>query len=285
VVLGHEVVGRVVEIGSAVEDNVLEVGARVAVRPAITCGRCPACQRGESQRCSRRVRMGYERAGGLASLLAAPAENAYVVPDHVDQETASLIEPLTVAVHAVNGVSVRMGSTAAVVGAGAIGLLALQVLRARGAGDVLVVGTGADERGGGFDIARRLGGAADVAGSPTVRAQAGRCEVVLVAAGARAAVATALELVAPGGTVVVVGLGVGAVDVDIDQLVRREVKVVGAFGSVPGDWLDALDLVASGLVVGAGIVSHTYRLPEAPSAFQALVRGEARKICIHPDPM
>jgi threonine dehydrogenase-like Zn-dependent dehydrogenase len=282
-VLGHEITGTVVQAGSAADGAAVPVGSRVAVRPAVTCGSCVACQRGQSQRCIRRGRLGYEHPGGLAALVVAPTSNAYPIPDQVDEETASLIEPLTVALHAVNRVRVRPGATVGVVGAGAIGLLALQVLRAYGAGDVVLLGTPADDAGGGFAIGRRLGATADVAESAAVDPYRGACEVVLVAAGARAAIRSAVDLVAPGGAVVVVGLGIGAVDIDVDQLVRREWSLVGAFGSVPGDWLDALDLVAGGRVVGAGIVSHHYALGEAPEAFEALVQGRARKICIHPN--
>jgi threonine dehydrogenase-like Zn-dependent dehydrogenase len=283
VVLGHEVTGTVVRAGSDADGAAVPVGSRVAVRPAITCGSCRPCQRGESQRCVRRGRIGYEHPGGLAPLVVAPTGNAYPIPDHVDEETASLIEPLTVALHAVNRVHVRPGATVGVVGAGAIGLLAIQVLRAHGAGDVVLLGTAADDAGGGFEIARRLGATAGVGGTAATDAYRSACEVVLVAAGARAAVTAAIDLVAPGGSVVVVGLGVGGVECDIDQFVRREVSLVGAFGSVAGDWLDALDLVSSGQVVGAGIVSHHYSLAQAPNAFEALVGGGARKICIHPN--
>lgn len=277
-VLGHEIVGTIVE--ERADGDGPRVGQRVAVRPAITCGTCDACQRGESQRCSNRARLGYERAGGLAEYMVAPSANAYVIPDGVDRESAALVEPLTVAVHALSGIEVRPGCRAAVVGPGAIGLLALQLLKARGAREVLVVGTSSDRDGGGFDVAERLGGVGLV--TTDTAPAAGSCDVVVVTAGAGAALDQALRLAKKGGVVVVIALGIGERRVDIDTLVRSEVRLVGSFGSVQKDWLDALELLGSGLVRGGGIVSHWLPIDETPEGFDRLMSREARKVVIVP---
>jgi threonine dehydrogenase-like Zn-dependent dehydrogenase len=277
-VLGHEITGTIVE---ARPDGVgPQPGQRVVVRPAVTCGVCEACQRGESQRCSDRARLGYERAGGLAEFMVAPSVNAYPIPEGVDAESAALTEPLTVAVHALSGIELRAGSRAAVVGPGAIGLLALQLLTARGAREVLVVGTAADRDGGGFGVAEGLGGVGLLTSETT--AAAGSCDVVVVTAGAGAALDQAIGLVKKGGVVVVIALGIGAHGVDMDRLVRSEVRLVGSFGSVQKDWLEALELLGSGLVRGGGIVSHWLPLSETRSGFTRLLNREARKVIIRP---
>lgn len=278
-VLGHELTGRIVDSNG---DRSL-VGQRVAIRPATTCGICESCLRGSSQRCSQRVRLGYERAGGLATHVVAPASNLYVLPDDLDQETASLIEPLTVAVHALDRVRFHLGASTAVVGVGAIGLLAAQVLLTRGAGEVVLVGTRSDEIGGGLDVGASLGATTYVAEDSSLDEKAKSCEVVLVAAGASAAVETAIRLARPGGQVVTVGLGIGQIAMDMDTAVRQELALIGSFGSVPSDWLDARQLVVSGRVVGGGIVSHHFDLDGTPEAFRLLETGQARKVCIHPN--
>jgi len=276
--LGHEMTGTVVE---ARPDGIgPQVNQRVAIRPAITCGECEPCQRGASQRCTNRVRMGYERPGGLAEFMVAPSANAYPIPDGVDVESAALTEPLTVAVHAVKQVDVRPGSRVAVVGPGAIGLLALQLLKARGAREVLVVGTEFDAAGGGLEVAERLGGIGLL--NTEAASASGTCDIVIVTAGSGAGLDQSLDLVAKGGTVCVIALGIGRRHVDIDRLVRSEAKLIGSFGSVQGDWLDALELLGSGLVRGGGIVSHWLPLRDAETGFEKLVSHEARKVILQP---
>jgi threonine dehydrogenase-like Zn-dependent dehydrogenase len=276
-ILGHETAGKVIDSNG----TDVPVGATVAVRPGITCGRCEACQRNVSHRCANRVRLGYERDGGLASFVAAPAANIYPVPDYA-AHVAPLIEPLTVAVHTVKRAAPRPGGRTAVVGVGAIGLLTVEVLRAYGASAVLLVGTEDDERGGGLAVGERLGATSVVAGSDEHRQHAGTCETVIVAAGAPAAVRGAIELADRGGTVAVLGLGIGEVGVNIDTAVRRELGLLGSFASVPADWLDAVELVAAGRVTGEGIVSHNVPLEDGVEAFELLASRKARKVVIHP---
>jgi L-iditol 2-dehydrogenase len=91
-----------------------------------------------------------------------------------------------------------------------------------------------------------------------------------------------LRVAQRGADVVVLGLGIGVTGVDVDQAVRRELSLVGAFGSVPADWLDAVDLIAAGRVTGAGIVSHELSVAEGAEGFALLARHAARKIVIHP---
>lgn len=277
-VLGHEITGTIVE--PRPDGSGPRVGQRVVVRPAITCGECEPCQRGESQRCANRLRMGYEAPGGLAEYMVAPSKNVYAIPAGVSRESAALTEPLTVAIHAVKKLDVRPGSKAAVVGPGAIGLLALQLLKARGAGEVLMIGTEFDATGGGLTLADELGGRGLI--NTEASTEAGTCDVVIVAAGARQALDQAFELVAKGGEICVIGLGIGSQQVDVDRLVRSEVTLTGSFGSVQGDWLDALNLLDSGLVRGGGIVSHWLALGDVEVGFEKLVAHEARKVILQP---
>jgi L-iditol 2-dehydrogenase len=277
-ILGHEIGGTVLDGGV----SGLAAGTVVAVRPAVTCGRCEACKRNVSQRCPNRVRIGYERDGGLASQVVAPAENLYALPD-APAELAPLVEPLTVAVHSIGRAAVRPGAGAAVIGCGAIGLMSVEVLRARGADPVLLVGTEDDERGGGLGIGQGYGAVPLVAGSAELDEWEGSCESVIVAAGAPAAVATAIRLADRGATLVVLGLGIGPVELEMDAAVRRELSLVGGFGAIPEDWLDAVALMRSGAVTASGVVSHRVPIAEAPAAFELLASHEARKAVLYPE--
>jgi L-iditol 2-dehydrogenase len=276
-ILGHEIGGTVLEGGA----SGLAAGTVVAVRPAVTCGRCDACKRNVSQRCPNRVRIGYERDGGLASQVVAPAENLYPLPDEL-AELAPLVEPLTVAVHSIGRAAVRAGA-AAVIGCGAIGLMSVEVLRARGADPVLLVGTEDDERGGGLAIGQGHGAVPLVAGTAELNEWEGSCESVIVAAGAPAAVRTATRLADRGATVVVLGLGIGPLELEMDAAVRRELSLVGGFGAIPEDWLDAVALMRSGAVTATGVVSHRVPIAEAPAAFELLAGHKARKAVLYPE--
>jgi len=276
-ILGHEIGGRVVDANG----TGVATGVPVAVRPAIVCGRCEACQRGVSQRCPNRVRIGLERDGGLTSYVVAPAQNVYPMPES-GAALAPIVEPLTVAVHAAKRLALRPGAPVAVIGVGAIGLLLIEVLQAHGAGSVLLVGTQADADGGGLAVGEALGARPVVVGSDAWEQAADSCEAVVVAAGAPAAVTDGLRLAQRGGEVVVLGLGIGTAGVDVDTAVRRELSLIGAFGSVPADWLDAVDLIASGAVTGRDIVSHELSVADGPEGFALLAGHAARKIVIRP---
>jgi threonine dehydrogenase-like Zn-dependent dehydrogenase len=276
-ILGHEIGGRVIDAnGTAAATRV-----PVAVRPAITCGRCEACQRGVSQRCPSRIRLGLERDGGLTSYVVAPVENIYAMPSW-SAPLAPIVEPLTVAVHAAKRLTLRQGARTAVLGVGAIGLLLVEVLRAHGAGSVVLVGTQADEDGGGLAVGEALGAEGMVVGSGIWDRAADSCEAVIVAAGSASAVADGLRLAQRGAAVLVLGLGIGAASVDVDSAVRRALSLIGAFGSVPADWLDAVSLIASRRVTGEGIVSHELPTADASEAFALLSGRRARKITIFP---
>ncbi|WP_234058020.1 zinc-binding dehydrogenase [Microbacterium sp. NFH-22A-Y] len=279
-VIGHEVVGHI-EIADGNLPDDLTVGDRVAVAPATSCGTCEFCRNGQTQRCERRDRLGWELPGGFSDYVVAPVANLYRLSDNVDERSASLTEPLAVAVHALRTIGVTPGGRALVLGAGAIGLLAVQVLRAWGVDDVVLAGTEADRIGGGLGIAERLG-ASSVLSSELPESSLNSFDLVYVAAGARPALEVAVAAVRRGGSIVVSGLGIGGVGLDFDRLVRREIRLSGAYGSSSTDWVEAVRLLDSGAVKDSGIVSHTFGVGEAERAFQALVGREARKVTIVP---
>ncbi|MBM4442129.1 MAG: alcohol dehydrogenase catalytic domain-containing protein, partial [Candidatus Rokubacteria bacterium] len=128
-VMGHEFVGRVAAVGAGVAD--LAVGDRIVVEPNYSCGVCPLCREGNRNLCAARIAIGIDVDGGFAEAVTVPARCCWKIPDGVDDLTAMLTEPLAVVVRAVGRGEPRAGTTAAVVGAGSLGLLALQVLRAR----------------------------------------------------------------------------------------------------------------------------------------------------------
>lgn len=280
-VLGHEIVGHIERVEGALPEG-LRIGDRVAVGPATSCGNCDHCRSGKTQRCDTRERLGWEQPGGFSTHVVAPISNLYRLADNVDTRSASLTEPLAVAVHALRTAHVRPEIRALVIGAGAIGLLATQVLSAWGCSDVTIAGVRADRVGGGLAVAESFGIASFIA-EDVPDAIAGSFDLVYVAAGAKAAFQLGLTAVKKGGTVLVSGLGIGDVEVDADVLVRQEVRIVGAYGSTSADWLEAVRLLDLGAVRDHGIISHVFEIAEAEQAFESLLKREARKVMIAPD--
>ncbi len=154
-VMGHEFSGVIAEVGDKVEG--FKKGDRVVVDPLSRCGVCEQCTVGRGNVCRNVKLLGLHVSGAFAEYALAPARNCYKLPDHVSFEEGSVVEPLSVGVHAVNRTPIKLGDTVLVVGAGVIGLMALQAAKAAGAGSIFVT----DVVDYGLRFAERLG--ADVA--------------------------------------------------------------------------------------------------------------------------
>ena len=279
-ILGHEFVGRVEAVGAEVSQ--LGPGQRVAVEPNYSCGRCPLCREGNRNLCLARTAIGIDVDGGLAELVRVPARCCWPVPASVADDDVLLTEPLAVVVRAVNRSAPRAGETAAVVGAGSLGLLAVQVLRARGT-SVLVVAR--SERR--LELARALGadatGVVGEAAAETARRFSGRegVDLVIEAAGTPEAVNQALTLVRPGGRVVLTGLPHGPTPVEFFSLVRREITVIGSM-IYQNEFAEALELVHSGEVQTRPLITHRFSLDAVGDALVAQRDPASIKVAILP---
>lgn len=221
-VMGHEFAGTTPD------------GRRVAVNPILSCGRCDMCGKGRGHLCRRRALIGVHRPGGFAERAAVPASALHVLPPGMGWTAAGLIEPIAYAVHTWNVAQVPEGARIGVIGCGSIGLLCVQLARARGAAVVAA----ADVSRRRAAIAERVG--ADVAGP----ALTGEFDVVFDAVGLPATRADALARLAPGGTAVWLGLLSPESGFDGADLVRSEKRVLGSFGYTPGEFAAAVTLAA-----------------------------------------
>ena len=212
VIPGHECAGVVEEVGPeaiAGDGRPLEVGDRVTIDPAQPCGECAPCRAGWENLCERMRFLGAERVDGcLREEMIVPARRCWPLPDTLSDEEGALLEPLGVALHAVRLAKPAVGDTAAVLGAGPIGLLSLQVLLSAGVERVFV----AEPLDWRLDLARNLG-AVDLEGSDEDFEQEVRAgtegrgvDIAIEAAWAGKAVETACRLLKPGGRLVLVGI-------------------------------------------------------------------------------
>lgn len=280
-IIGHEFVGRIEAAGSAVTR--VKIGDPVVVEPNYSCGRCPLCREGNRNLCLSRVAVGIDVDGGFAELARVPAHCCWPIPPGLRDDAVLLTEPLAVIVRAVNRGAPRQGETAAVVGAGTLGLLALQVLRARGA-RVLVVG----RSGRWFELARLLGADATsaVADGPledVSRGFSGRegVDLVIETAGTPEAVTHALALVRPGGRVVLTGLPHAPTSVEFFSVVRREVTITGSM-IYQDEFPEAVSLVGSGLVRTLELITHRFGLDAIDAAIVAHRDPASIKVAILP---
>jgi len=287
--LGHEFAGEVVEVGSKVQTTA--VGDRITALPSMPCSRCSFCQVGKSDSCTDRLGLGLRADGAFAEYLRlTAAATIFKLPDDISYEQASLCEPLAVILRAVDLSNIKLGQTAAVLGPGPIGLFTLQALKASGAGYTLVAGTGADEKR--LQIARELGAddTIDVEKEdPVNKAMAATggglragLDFVFEASGNPVSVSQAVNMVRPGGKVILIGIHPTSAEFATTNLVRSSKSIIGAYGYDRDIWLRALYLFSSGKVRVEPMITHRVPLSEAEKGFEMAVSREAAKVIFLP---
>lgn len=258
-VLGHEFAG------------VTAAGQRVAVDPAHSCGRCELCHAGHPNLCEDQRFAGHsDTDGGLREFLAWPDHLLIPLPDAVSDADGALLEPLGVAIHAVDLGKLRPGMTVGVFGAGPIGLLVMQVARAAGASTLLVT----EPRAHRMEAAARFGGQPWTPGMGV--------DVAFECAGEQAAVDDAVHAVRPGGRVILVGIPSDDRTTFSASVARRKGLTIKLARRMKNTYARALRLVESGQVEVRSLVTATFALEETPEAFAAATRREGLKVVVKP---
>ena len=288
-VMGHEAAGVIEAIGAAVDS--FAIGDRVTFDSTVYCGKCDYCRVGRVNLCDNRQVLGvscgdYRRHGAFAEFVAVPARILYKLPDNLSLEHAALIEAVSVAVHAVKQAPPRRGDEVVVVGAGMIGLLIVQVLRHAGCGRIIAVDVDKTR----LDLAAKLG-ATDVIDARQVDAleqiYAISSEGVAAsweAVGTTATVQTAIGCVRKGVSVVLVGNVSPNVEIPLQAVVTRELTLHGTCASA-GEYPECIELMASGAVNVAPLLSATVSLNDAPAWFERLYSREPglMKVVVQPN--
>jgi len=285
VVMGHEAAGDVAEVGPAVTS--VREGDRVVLRSILACGHCDRCRHGQPNICLDRAGMGMHFDGAYAERILVPEALLLPLPDTLSYDEGAIVEPLAVAMHAVNITPFALMDFVVVVGAGAIGLLTLLAARQRGAGSIIVTDRDPHRLG----VARLLGAdqAIDVGLADPVEAVAagthGRgADAVFEAVGIAATVAQSIAVARPGGQVTWIGNSAPDVELPMQQLVTRELTVRGAYGFVD-EFEQAADALASGLIDGRRLIECVAALEEGPELFRQLAAGSlsAVKVILAPN--
>jgi L-iditol 2-dehydrogenase len=287
-VLGHEFAGLVEAVGpDSLDGNFepLSPGTRVAVDPAQPCARCEMCELGHPNLCLHLHFCGsYPDHGSLAQWMHMPAHSCFPVPDSIDDISAALLEPLGIAIHAVDLAKIRVADSVAILGAGAIGLTILQLARLSGADPVFI----SDKFPWRLALAEQYGGVPincdQVDQVETVReATGGRgVDVAIEAAWADQSVQQAAEMLRLGGRMVVVGISEADELVMKHSTVRRKGVTIRLARRMKHTYPRSIRLVESGMVDLPGMISHRFPLEKAPEAFalNAAYRDKAVKVVI-----
>ncbi|NMB21428.1 MAG: galactitol-1-phosphate 5-dehydrogenase [Firmicutes bacterium] len=279
IIMGHEAAGVVEAVGSHVHG--FRVGDRITFDSTIFCGQCYFCRKGQVNLCDHRRVLGvscneYKQNGAFAEYVAIPARIAYHLPDEVTFEQAAMVEPVSIAVHAVSLCRISPNDTALVVGAGMIGLFIIQILRIMGCGQIIAVDL--DEKK--FELARQFGATTCLKadskdlGQHILDLTHGRgADLGFEVVGISPTVATAVQGVRKGGSLVLVGNLQAQVDLPLQSVVTRQITLYGSCAS-SGEYPICLDLIASGKVHVDALISAAVPLADGARWFGRLYAKE-----------
>lgn len=287
VIMGHEMAGRVAAVGEGVTGY--SVGQQVTPSIVLSCNHCRVCLLGYEHLCENLRLFGYEIDGGLADYCLVPAQavaqgNLITTRTEVKPTHLALAEPLSCCINGLNQYEVHAGDVVAILGAGPIGLLHLELARLSGASQVIVSNR---------SVARRAPAAAlgALAVGPDEMAQAVKdatgglgADVVVVCIGDPALATVALDLARPGGRVsYFAGFPKGSTaDVDVNLLHYKELTVTGGSNARRRDVQAAVRLLETGNLNADAIVTHTFGLDQAVDAYDAVRDRLGVKIAVTP---
>lgn len=279
IIMGHEAAGHIVGCGPAVQG--WQVGDRVTFGCVIHCTRCFHCRRGEPELCEDRRWLGvsipgFRKDGAFAEYVAVPQQILVRVPDALPFTRAALMEPLTIAAHALSRTPPALYDCAVVVGSGMIGLLVVQLLKLAGAGRIIAVDI-SDQR---LEMAQRFGAThvlnsqRDDVAAAVRRLSSGRgADVAFEAVGAGETVRLALACLRKGGAATLIGNLAPRVEIALQEFVIGQLTVRGTTNAA-GEWEACLQMVSDGKVDVDSLISATAPLADGVAWFDRLQRGE-----------
>ncbi|MFD1385225.1 galactitol-1-phosphate 5-dehydrogenase [Oceanobacillus oncorhynchi subsp. oncorhynchi] len=290
---GHEFSGVVAAVGSAVTQ--WKEGDRAAACPTFACGNCIYCRQGFPTRCTELTVIGAKQPGAYAEYVVLPASHALLLPDEIDFDTASLLEPSSVVLHGFYRTSIQPGAAVAIMGVGSIGLLSVQWSKIFGAATVFAIDTDENK----LKIAKQLG--ADILINPlkedteTViknHTASSGVDLAVESAGSPLTSEQVLALPKKGGEVLYLGIPYGDITLHryyFERIVRNELRILGAWNALsapfPGkEWETGLYYMKTGQLDVKPMISHHLPLENGPEVFHQLIHKEvdAVKVLFHP---
>jgi L-iditol 2-dehydrogenase len=275
-ILGHEMAGIIEAVGPEVAEE--RIGEAVAVEPGIPDRVCEFCRMGRYNLCPNISFMATPPCdGALTDYVVVPADFAFKLPKHLTLDEGALMEPLSVGVYAIHRSGLKAGQSVAIIGAGPIGLVTLQVARAAGAGSIAVL----DLDSGRLSTAKKLGATTVVNSkeeSPEEQIRTltkGRgADIVFDAAGSPKTAALAVHLARRGGRVVMIGFPLeDNFPYPLVSGMAKEIDIVTIF-RYANVYQSSIDLVAAGRVDLKSLITHRFPLEQTEKALQLSDRRE-----------
>lgn len=253
---GHEFSGVVDKVAD--KDNQYLVGKKVGIFPLIPCRKCEQCKNGHYEMCANYDYVGSRRDGGFAEYVAVPVWNLIELPDSIPFEEAAMMEPLAVALHAMKIANIKNDNTIAIIGTGMIAFAAAQWAQKLGAAEVVVIGRSESKR----KIAEKI---PDIKYS-TFENCKNEFDVVLEAVGSNSAIDRAINMVNPGGKLVLMGNPEGHVDLNQNtywRILRKQLNISGTWNSSyeknnECDWSEVRDALEKHEIKATALISHFY---------------------------
>ncbi|WP_332666101.1 zinc-dependent dehydrogenase [Aeromicrobium sp.] len=291
-VIGHEIAGEVVEVGSAVDG--WQPGDRVQVIAAVPCGDCEECTHGKMSVCPNQVSMGYQFDGGFAEYMIVPRAVLKVdglnrIPEGLSYAEASVAEPFACAINAQTLARVGEGDDVVVVGSGPIGCLHVRLARANGARRITLIELNRARLEQAAGIVKPdetiCAGEVDVVQAVMDLTNGRGVDVAITATAAGIAQEQAVAYAARQGRISFFGglpKDKPTITLDSNLVHYRELTIVGANGSSPANNKDALDRIATGAVPVLDLITHRLPLADVPKAIDIVRSGEGIKVTIEP---
>ncbi len=282
-VVGHEYVGEVVEIGQEVKG--FAIGDRVSGEGHITCGHCRNCRAGRVHLCRNTIGVGVNRTGSFAEYLVIPAFNAFKIPDNISDELASIFDPFGNAVHTTLSFDL-VGEDVLITGAGPIGIMAAAVAKHVGARHVVIT----DVNPYRLELAKKMGATRAVNVAETdlkeVMNELGMTEgfdVGLEMSGVPSAFSSMLDNMNNGGKIAMLGIPPSDMAVDWNQVIFKGLVIKGIYGREMFEtWYKMASLLQSGLDISP-IITHQFGIDDFQKGFDIMGSGQSGKVILNWD--
>ncbi|MHA2126543.1 MAG: zinc-dependent alcohol dehydrogenase [Promethearchaeota archaeon] len=269
-IIGHEFSGEIVELGEKVKK--LKSGNRVTVNPQLPCGECYFCIHNQENMCKlQNYSLGVTEDGAMRDYIAVKAEKVHNIPDNVSYENGATVEPLSIAVNAVQESGFKIGDNAAVIGAGPIGLMVIQVLKTSGVNKIYAIEPVESKQ----KKALELG--ADKVFKPNSWKKIVRStnkigpDHVYDCVGLSSTIITSLSLIKKGGTITLIGMHSKSFEINnVLLLTTNNITIKGVYGYTQDIFKTSISLLEQGKVSGEIIVTNQIKVEEVPQMFEKL---------------
>jgi 2-desacetyl-2-hydroxyethyl bacteriochlorophyllide A dehydrogenase len=269
-IIGHEFSGEIVEVGEEVKK--LKIGNRVTVNPQIPCHECYYCKHHQENMCKlQNYSLGTTENGAMRDFINVKAERVHILPDNISYENGAIVEPLSIAINAVQESGFKIGNNAAVIGAGPIGLFVIQVLKTAGAKNIFVLEPVESKR----KKALELG--VDKTFDPKAWNKIGRLtdklgpDHVFDCVGLSSTVITSLSLIKKGGCITLIGMHSNSFEINNALLITtNSITLKGVYGYNQDIFKTAISLLEQGKVDGELVITNHIKIDAVPQMFEKL---------------